>query len=415
MKLTVQKSEVRGVVQAPPSKSHLHRLLTAAALARGECFVRAGEPSEDILRTADCLTALGARIDRNENGFRVRPAGEIVRGAVLDAGESGTTLRFMLPVSCALGADALLTGRGRLPSRPLGGLLGTLAAAGIEFSSDRLPFRATGRLSPGDYRVDASVSSQYVSGMLLALGSLDGVSALTAEGRQVSRGYIDMTLEVMRLFGARAEEKDGVFTVGGGYVSPGETAAEGDWSGAAFMLAAGALAGDVTVTGLDPESRQRDRAIADILREMGCDMTFTEAGFRAVKSRLRGVRTDVTDIPDLAPVLSVLMAAAEGESVMTGVLRLRDKESDRLSAIIKNLEAMGVTVRAAGDSLTICGGGIRGGFVAEGFADHRMVMSAAVAALAAGGSVTDAEAVAKSYPAFVKDLAATGGKVYETL
>lgn len=181
------------------------------------------------------------------------------------------------------------------------------------------------------------------------------------------------------------------------------------------MLAAGALAGDVTVTGLDPESRQRDRAIADILREMGCDMTFTEAGCRAVKSRLRGVRTDVTDIPDLAPVLSVLMAAAEGESVMTGVLRLRDKESDRLSAIIKNLEAMGVTVRAAGDSLTICGGGIRGGFEAEGFADHRMVMSAAVAALAAGGSVTDAEAVAKSYPAFVKDLAATGGKVYETV
>ena len=148
---------------------------------------------------------------------------------------------------------------------------------------------------------------------------------------------------------------------------------------------------------------------------MGCDMTFTEAGCRAVKSRLRGVRTDVTDIPDLAPVLSVLMAAAEGESVMTGVLRLRDKESDRLSAIIKNLEAMGVTVRAAGDSLTICGGGIRGGFEAEGFADHRMVMSAAVAALAAGGSVTDAEAVAKSYPAFVKDLAATGGKVYETV
>ena len=415
MKLTVQKSEVRGVVQAPPSKSHLHRLLTAAALARGECFVRAGEPSEDILRTADCLTALGARVERTEDGFLVRPAGEIVRGAVLDAGESGTTLRFMLPVSCALGADARLTGRGRLPSRPLGGLLGTLGAAGIEFSSDRLPLRATGRLVPGGYRVDASVSSQYVSGMLLALGSLDGVSTLTAEGRQVSRGYIDMTLEVMRLFGARAEEKDGVFTVGGGYVSPGETAAEGDWSGAAFMLAAGALAGDVTVTGLDPESRQRDRAIADILREMGCDMTFTEAGCRAVKSRLRGVRTDVTDIPDLAPVLSVLMAAAEGESVMTGVLRLRDKESDRLSAIIKNLEAMGVTVRAAGDSLTICGGGIRGGFEAEGFADHRMVMSAAVAALAAGGSVTDAEAVAKSYPAFVKDLAATGGKVYETL
>ena len=329
MKLTVQKSEVRGVVQAPPSKSHLHRLLTAAALARGECFVRAGEPSEDILRTADCLTALGARIDRNENGFRVRPAGEIVRGAVLDAGESGTTLRFMLPVSCALGADARLTGRGRLPSRPLGGLLGTLGTAGIEFSSDRLPLRATGRLVPGDYRVDASVSSQYVSGMLLALGSLDGVSTLTAEGRQVSRGYIDMTLEVMRLFGARAEEKDGVFTVGGGYVSPGETAAEGDWSGAAFMLAAGALAGDVTVTGLDPESRQRDRAIADILREMGCDMTFTEAGCRAVKSRLRGVRTDVTDIPDLAPVLSVLMAAAEGESVMTGAQRQGERQAFR--------------------------------------------------------------------------------------
>ena len=415
MKMTVLPSRVSGTVDAVPSKSHAHRLLIAAALADAPAKVICPALSRDIERTAECLAALGAAVTRTEDGFEVTPISKVKKDAVLNAGESGSTLRFLLPVACALGADARLTGRGRLPSRPLGGLLGTLGAAGIEFSSDRLPLRATGRLVPGDYRVDASVSSQYVSGMLLALGSLDGVSTLTAEGRQVSRGYIDMTLEVMRLFGARAEEKDGVFTVGGGYVSPGETAAEGDWSGAAFMLAAGALAGDVTVTGLDPESRQRDRAIADILREMGCDMAFTEMGCRAVKSRLRGVRTDVTDIPDLAPVLSVLMAAAEGESVMTGVLRLRDKESDRLSAIIKNLEAMGVTVRAAGDSLTICGGGIRGGFEAEGFADHRMVMSAAVAALAAGGSVTDAEAVAKSYPAFVKDLAATGGKVYETV
>ena len=397
MKLTVQKSEVRGVVQAPPSKSHLHRLLTAAALARGECFVRAGEPSEDILRTADCLTALGACVERTEDGFLVRPAGEIVRGAVLDAGESGTTLRFMLPVAARL----LRAGRGRashgqrqtaLPS--LGRTARHPRSGGHKILFGQAPPPRDGqtrpRRLPGGRERELAVCQRYA-----------------ARARQPRRG--------LHPHRRRQAGVAGVFTVGGGYVSPGETAAEGDWSGAAFMLAAGALAGDVTVTGLDPESRQRDRAIADILREMGCDMTFTEMGCRAAKSRLRGVRTDVTDIPDLAPVLSVLMAAAEGESVMTGVLRLRDKESDRLSAIIKNLEAMGVTVRAAGDSLTICGGGIRRGFEAEGFADHRMVMSAAVAALAAGGSVTDAEAVAKSYPAFVKDLAATGGKVYETV
>ncbi len=266
--------------------------------------------------------------------------------------------------------------------------------------------------------MDGSVSSQYVSGMLLALGSLGGRSVLTVSGKSVSRGYVDMTLEVLGEFGVATECKangSGFAVCGNGCVSPREVTVEGDWSGAAFPLAAGVLAGDVTVTGLNPDSTQRDKIIVDILRSMGGDVTFAANGVRARKSALRRITADVTDVPDLAPVLSVLMAAAEGNSVMTGVGRLRDKESDRLAAIVENLAAMGVHSETGDDSLTVFGGTLRGGFLARGYGDHRMVMSAAVAALAVGGGITDCEAVAKSYPDFFADIAKLGGRINESV
>ena len=252
--------------------------------------------------------------------------------------------------------------------------------------------------------------------MLFALACTGGGCTLKRMGNAVSEGYTEMTLDVLALFGKRVQKtRDGFFLPAGRLHSPGIVRAEGDWSSAAFMLAAGALTGDVTVTGLDRASAQRDKAMADILARMGADVSFPDGtACRVKKAPLHAVETDMEDTPDLAPVLAVVMAAAEGKSVMRGVSRLRVKESDRLAAILSDLESMGVRAETDGNTLTIYGGEIKP-FAVKGYGDHRMVMSAAVAGLVAGGETDDAEAVAKSYPTFFHDLAALGGKVNETV
>lgn len=415
MKAEIRPSFVHGTVEAVPSKSHAHRLLIAAALADAPCKVVCPAVSRDIEATAQCLSALGADVTRTEYGFAVSPVTNAERHAVLDCGESGSTLRFLLPVACALGVNATFTGRGRLPYRPVSALADCLRRGGAEVGSDSLPLLTGGRLSAREYTVDATVSSQYVSGMLFALASTGEEKILRTTGTPVSTGYTDMTLAVLALFGKKAEHENGVYTIPAGRLrSPGSVRAEGDWSSAAFLLAAGALKGDVTVTGLDPESAQSDKHMADILAAMGARIELTPLSCRAIQGELHGIERDVEDTPDLAPVLSVLMAQASGKSVMTGVSRLKDKESDRLAAIVENLAAMGVRTQTDGSVLTIYGGGIKT-FGAHGFGDHRMVMSAAVAGLVSGGEVDDAEAVSKSYPAFFADLRSLGGNCDETL
>ena len=415
MKVKVSPSRIHGSVSAVPSKSHAHRLLIAAALADGESKVICPAVSRDIEATAECLNALGATVTRTEYGYLVHPVTAPPASALLDCGESGSTLRFLLPVACALGTTATFTGHGRLPSRPVKELAAALRKGGAEVGADSLPLVTCGKLAGSEFEVDASVSSQYVSGMLFALAATGKRCVLRTTGTPVSRGYTEMTLDALALFGKRVEEDDGVYILPAGRLhSPGELRAEGDWSSAAFMLAAGALAGDVTVTGLNADSAQRDKAIADILAKMGADVKSENDAFTVRAGRLVPVEADMEDTPDLAPVLSVVMAAAEGRSVMTGVGRLKDKESDRLAAIVSNLAAMGVAAETDGDTLTIYGGKIRP-FAAHGRKDHRMVMSAAVAGLVAGGTVDDAEAVAKSYPSFFEDLRTLGGHADETV
>lgn len=415
MKVTLAPSETKGEIKAIPSKSHAHRLLISAALADAPCHVVCPSVSRDIETTANCLNALGAKIVRTEDGYDVTPADRLTSSATLDCGESGSTFRFLLPVVCALGVTARFTGTGRLPSRPVAELARALRAGGAKVSADSLPLTACGSLVGTDYSVDATVSSQYVSGMLFALAATGRECRLATEGEAVSRGYTEMTIDALRRFGKEVTCENGVYTVPAGALhSPAVVTAEGDWSNAAFMLAAGALTGDVTVTGLDPDSRQKDRAIADILKQMGARVTLGDTYCRASKGKLRAVHADIGDTPDLAPVLSVLMANAEGNSVMSGVARLRDKESDRLEAIISNLSSMGVAAQTDGETLTIYGSTPHP-FAARGFNDHRMVMSAAVAGLVTGGTVDDAEAVEKSYPSFFSDLKSIGGFTNETV
>lgn len=411
MSVIIRPCKINGTIPAVPSKSYAHRILIAAALSDAGCNVLCRASSDDIDATVRCLNALGADISRTATGFAVRPIKKVSDSPVLDCGESGSTLRFMLPVACALGANARFEGKGRLPQRPLGELTDCLKAAGISFSADGLPFSATGKLTGDVFETAGNVSSQYISGMLFAMSALPRRTRLVVKGDAVSRGYIDMTLDVLSSFGAK------ISALPDGYVSEPcvltpsseKTEVEGDWSNAAFMLVAGVLAGDVTVTGLNPESSQKDRLVADILKAMGGDIEIVGNSVRARKSALYAVVTDVTDTPDLAPVLSVAMAAAKGTSVMTGVSRLRQKESDRLSAVTENLAAMGIRSETDGDTLTIHGGTLKP-FSAKGYNDHRMVMSASVAALVCGGEIDDGAPVAKSYPRFFEDLKALGGE-----
>lgn len=453
--LTMQKRLMHiaphGTVTVPPSKSEGQRALLAAALAGLYGEAPAGQPRRlcltvdssgrlclDIRVMADCLRALGCRIREDEAGFLVSPLklDELPQEAVLPCGESGATLRFLLPVAAALCAqpglphDLSLTlmGEGRLPLRPISPLEDVLAAHGARIrhpAGDSLPLTVEGGLCPGDYEVSGEVSSQLVSGLLFALPLLRADSTLTVTGRAVSRPYVRMTCHTLaQVTDAMAEPAPGHYLLRAARkVAPEQKknalTVGGDWSAGGFLLALGVLSRDpagVTVCGLRSDSLQGDAAILPLLEQMGGDIRVTEANGRltlaAHPARLRGIRADLRDTPDIAPVLAVCAAAAEGSSVLTGVRRLRDKESDRLAELCELLGRYSVrtTVSADGDTLTVQG---RGGapvpvdpVVRVESQDHRSIMAAALCAAAWGGvvEVAHAEAVDKSYPGFWRDL-----------
>ncbi|NLD58160.1 MAG: 3-phosphoshikimate 1-carboxyvinyltransferase [Clostridiales bacterium] len=394
MNVTVYPGPLRGAVEAPPSKSHAHRLLICAALADRGTVLGISGLSNDIEATIRCLRALGAGIEVTDNGISVTPIVTPVLGARLDCGESGSTLRFLMPLAAHLNCGAVLTGEGRLPDRPNDALLDALLEHGAAADGRRLPIALSGGLTGGEYHLPGNVSSQYFTGLMLALPLVGGDSEIVATSPLESEPYVDMTLDALRQFGVIAERTPGGFHVPGGqrYRSPGRAAVEGDWSGAAFWLAANALGGRVEVLGLNPHSAQGDRAAASIFRD------------------LREV--DVSRVPDLMPALAAVMALAPGEHRIVGAARLRIKESDRLRAMAEVLSALGGGVEELPDGLRIRGGRLRGGAVSS-FGDHRVAMAAAIAATACEGPVTilGAEAADKSYPHFFRDFARLGGKI----
>ncbi|MBR1586583.1 MAG: 3-phosphoshikimate 1-carboxyvinyltransferase [Clostridia bacterium] len=399
MNITVFPAPLRGQVTVPPSKSHVHRLLIAAALCPDaqQTAIRCPVENEDIAATIYCLRQFGVNIARE--GDQLRLSGPVRFGGDprLDCGESGSTLRFLLPL-CAIGdARVTLTGRGRLPERPNAPLLNALRAHGAKIHGDFLPLTVLGGLQPGAYSLPGNVSSQYFSGLLIALPLLRGDSELTFSSPLESLPYVDLTLAVLRQFGIRVEPIENGWHVPGrqSYASPGSITAEGDWSAAAFWLGANHLRSAVAVQGLDPASCQGDRAVEALLNRVGGEI-------------------DVTQTPDLLPILAAVAAATPGrETRLTGAARLRLKESDRLAAMAETIRALGGCAEELPDGLIIQGTALRGGTV-DGQNDHRVVMSAAIAATACQGPVTiqGAEAVDKSYPDFWKAFVALGGQIH---
>lgn len=392
---TVHPHPLRGRVEIPSSKSYAHRLLIASALSDAPTDVRMNALNNDIIATADCLRALGAKIDRTDAGFLVHPIQAAPDGEhTLFCGESGSTLRFMIPVAAALGARCTFTGAGRLPERPNRILTDALNAHGVHADSDLLPMRLSGQLTGGAYPIAGNVSSQYITGLLLALPLCAQDSQILLTTHLESAAYIDITLETLAPFGIRIERTESGWRIPGGqrYRSPKSINAEGDWSGAAFWCAANRLGSEVECLGLNPRSVQGDRAILEMLNQLGGEI-------------------DVSGTPDLVPALAVAAAAHPGVTRITGAARLRIKESDRLRTVADMLRALGGHVDEFDDGLVIHGGAPLHGGTVNGCNDHRIVMAAAIAGTIAQEPVhiTDAQAVGKSYPAFFNAFNALGG------
>lgn len=411
MDITLAPGERSGSVVIPASKSQAHRLLICAALGDRETVIECGGTSADIEATARCLAALGAGISRDEAGrFHVKPVRSVPEGICeLRCGESGSTLRFLLPAAGALGARAVFRMEGRLPERPLSPLDEVLTEHGMTIRQDGANLFCEGSLTPGRYEIGGGVSSQYISGLLMALPRLDGDSRLEVTGKLESAGYVAMTEAALRLAGIRFDRTgQSSFIPGGQRCSLPETCrVEGDWSNAAFFLCMGALSHEgVTVYGLDPASPQGDRAVLDILRRFGACVSENGGAVTVKCAPMRGIEIDAAPIPDLIPVLSVVAAAAGGETHIINAGRLRLKESDRLKSTARLLRDLGGSVEELESGLIINGGRTLAGGTAETFRDHRIAMSAAVAACICAGSVTvtDSGCVAKSYPRFWDDL-----------
>ena len=383
MDITIQPSKLRGTVTAIPSKSQAHRYLICAAFADRPTTLICPDTNRDIEATADCLRALGADIRRTADGYTVCPICAIPQTAALNCCESGSTLRFMLPIVGALGVDAAFQMEGRLPSRPLSPLWEEMERMGCILSRPtESTIRCRGQLQPGDYTIDGGVSSQFITGLLFALSLIPGESQLNITGKVESGPYIEMTKQAMALFHAPE------------YRSPGTVTVEGDWSNGAFWLAAKALGCDLEVMNLSPDSPQGDRAAAELLPKL--EQSFT---------------IDASNIPDLVPILAVTAGAKKG-AVFSNIQRLRIKESDRVASTVAMITALGGKAEATEASLIIHGTGYTGGTV-DACNDHRIAMAAAIAATVCTQTVTvlGAEAVNKSYPRFWEEYRRLGGRI----
>lgn len=392
MTVSITPGAARGTVCAPPSKSCGHRMLLCAALAAGESRIRGISHSQDMAATLDCIRAMGGGARLTEDCACITgTGGRAAASAVYPCRESGSTLRFFIPPALVPGGRPVFTGAPRLLERGIGVYEEVLPARGIRIEKSGEAIALQGALTAGEYTLRGDVSSQFVSGLLLALPLLPSDSTLCVLPPVESRPYIDITIDVMRSFGVHVDEWDEncFFVPGGQHYTSRDAAVEGDWSNAAFLLA---LGGDVTVTGLRAESLQGDRVCRDMLRRL----------------QSPGAQLDLAACPDLGPVLFAAAARAHG-AVFTGTRRLRIKESDRVAAMAQELAKFGVRVDAEENRVTVHPGGITAPReTLDGHNDHRIVMALSVLAASVGGRIRGAEAVRKSYPDFFEVLQSLG-------
>lgn len=406
MDLQIISKKLSGAVTPPPSKSQAHRLLIAAALAEGESTLHNIARSQDIEATLRCITALGGRWTETAPGTltvtgiggRRLSGGDLPR---LDCGESGSTLRFFIPIALAVAGGGVFTGHGRLMERPQGPYFQLFDRNGIFYEQRDGVLTVRGNLTPGEYVLPGNVSSQFFTGLLFALPLLDGDSVIRSTTEVESKGYISITRDVLKTAGVETACADYFreLTVHGGTYHPFAAAVEADWSQAGFWYAADFLDSQVEIRGLDPDSAQGDKVVSELYWKL---------------TRPGDAEIDVSGCPDLLPPLAVMAAVRSGTTRFTNAARLRMKESDRLSTITAALTALGAEVHEEPDRLIIVGKPSLPGGTVDSANDHRIAMMAAIAATGCSGPVTirGAECVQKSYPDFWEVYRSLGGDIH---
>lgn len=401
MKVKILPSKTSGEVSAPPSKSFAHRYLIGSVLSRGKCVIKNIADSDDISATLSCIEQLGGSVTKDGNTVTVIPTNEKqIENAVFDCKESGSTLRFFIPVVLATGAkNCTFSGSERLLARGIKEYEKLFENSDVTIKSDEKSIEVNGKLTAGNYEISGEVSSQYTTGMLFALSVLDGKSTLKITGNAESRAYVDMTIKVLKDFGADiAEPEKNFFEINGkGRLSPGEFTVEGDWSNAAFLIALSRLAGTISVLGLNENSVQGDR--------------FSSVAFDALDGE--NAEIDLKDCPDLAPILFAYAAYKNGGKFIN-TRRLRVKESDRANVMAEELKKFGANVKVYENSVEIEKTQLKPPIVPLcGHNDHRIVMALSVLAAVFGAEIDGAEAVNKSYPDFFRVIKKAGVNVYE--
>lgn len=401
MKVKILPSKTSGEVSAPPSKSFAHRYLIGSVLSRGKCVIKNIADSDDISATLSCIEQLGGSVTKDGNIVTVIPTNEKqIENAVFDCKESGSTLRFFIPVVLATGAkNCTFSGSERLLARGIKEYEKLFENSDVKIKSDEKAIEVNGTLSAGNYEISGEVSSQYTTGMLFALSVLDGKSTLKITGNAESRAYVDMTIKVLKDFGADiAEPEKNYFEINGrGRLSPGEFTVEGDWSNAAFLIALSRLVGTISVSGLNENSVQGDRS--------------SSVAFDALDGE--NAEIDLKDCPDLAPILFAYAAYKNGGRFIN-TRRLRVKESDRANVMAEELKKLGANVKVYENSVEIEKTQLKPPIVPLcGHNDHRIVMALSVLAAVLGAEIDGAEAVNKSYPDFFRVIKKAGVNVYE--
>ncbi len=413
MQVRIKPIKSDGEISAIASKSDAHRAIICSALSDDKTNIHISHISKDIEATLNCIKNMGAEFIKKDNICEITPIKEPIKNPVLDCNESGSTLRFMLPVISALGSGATFVGSGRLPERPMDLIVDLLEKSGNTFSSSQLPITVSGKTIAQTFNIAGNVSSQFISGLLFALPLLKEKSVIRLTSRLESSAYVNMTIDTLKRFGINIEQDENAFIINSkdSYTSPKEYIVEGDWSNSAFFMVLGALGGKVTIKNLNFKSNQSDKMILDALSLAGVNFKVSENGMTVEKSEIKPFDFDVSQCPDLFPVLSVLACGADGKSTLYNAKRLRIKESDRIKTTKELILNLGGSAEETEDSLIIYGNGKLNGGTVDSHNDHRIAMSAFVAGAICENDIilNDAKAIDKSYPSFMEDFKKTGG------